>query len=136
MASVLSILGRSLRLIGAVDASESLSAEDSTTALVAMNAMCLRWEANGMALGWTAATLTGNMPSPDEAEECIVYNLATRLAPEYGLPQAFGHIVEEARRSLMELRRDRFTEMPLTLSNDLPSAEYGGRWDITTDEPA
>lgn len=136
MATVLSVLTRSLRLIGAVDAMESLSAEDSVTALTALNAMCLRWEANGLALGWTAQTLSGTMPSPDEAEEAIVYNLAVRLAPEYGVPEAFGIITDMARTFLAELRRDRLTEMPLRQASDLPTAVRQGYWDIYTDDGA
>jgi len=48
--------------------------------------MCNRWEANGLALGWVNVTAPdGTMPSPTEAEEAIAYNLALRLAPEYGV---------------------------------------------------
>jgi len=134
MASVLSVLGRSLRLIGAVDVQETLHAEDSVTALSALNAMCRRWEANGLAIGWVTVDLSDDMPSPDEAEEAIVYNLAVRLGPEYGLPSSFGVITTLAQQFLTDLRRDRLAEAPLTLCNDLPLAESYGRWNILTDE--
>ncbi len=109
---------------------------DSQNAMIALNAMCTRWEANGLALGWVNVTaVDGTMPSPDEAEESIAYNLAVRLGVEYPVPDNWDEIKAQAQTGLMELRRDRMVEMPLILKNDLPIAQNGGRWNIYTDEP-
>ena len=87
--------------------------------------MLTRWEANGLALGWANVdAVDDTMPSPAEAEEAIVYNLACKLAPEYAIPAAMPAIADMARTALMELRRDRITEMPLTLDCSLPRMQY------------
>ena len=93
--------------------------------------MCTRWEANGLALGWANVDAADDtMPSPDEAEEAIVYNLALKLAPEYAIPTAMPAIADMARTALMELRRDRITEMPIVMDTTLPRAKH---FDIYTD---
>lgn len=134
MAKVLAVITRSLRLLKAIDAASAAPAIDVQTGLEALNAMLTRWEANGLALGWANATLTdADMPTPDEAEEAIAYNLAVTLGPEYPEPSSWGEIKERARQGLAELRRDRLTEMPLRLASDLPPT--CGRWNIFTDSP-
>jgi len=137
MALVSTIINRSLRLLGAIDPAADTPALDSQTAIVALNSMCTRWEANGLAMGWANVdAVDDTMPSPDEAEEAIVYNLAVRLAPEYAIPAAMPGIADMARQFLSELRRDRIVEMPLTLSHSLPASLRGGQWDITNDDYA
>lgn len=132
MALVSAVINRSLRLLNVIDPQEQTPALDSQTAITALNAMCRRWEANGMAISWSpVSAVDDTMPTPDEAEECIVYNLAVRLAPEYVPPASFALIEQRARESLAELRRDRAVEMPLVMANDLP--RNGQFFDIYTD---
>lgn len=132
MATVSKIISRSLRLLKVLDANEAASSEDAKTAIEALNAMCTRWEANGLAIGWQRVdTPDDTMPSPDEAEEAIVFNLAVRLAGEYQPPAGFQATAEGARLFLMELRRDRYASSPLTLKTDLPVSL--GKYDIYTD---
>lgn len=133
MALVSAIINRSLRLLNAIDAAASTPALASANAMTALNALVTRWEANGLALGWANVTsVDGVMPSPDEAEEAIVYNLAMRLVGEYPAPQSFPITAEHAKQFLAELRRDRLIEMPVRQSGDLPGRF--GSYNIKTDE--
>jgi hypothetical protein len=133
MTTVTQIVSRSLRLIKVLDPVEAAEAEDMETAMVALNAMVGRWEANGMALGWAAVTSpAGTIPLPPEAEEAVAYNLAVKLAPEYDVEPS-PVVVQEARDGLAALRRDCLVSRPLVQESDLPSSH--GLWNITTDEP-
>lgn len=129
------IINRSLRLLGVLDVAESPSAVDEQTAISVLNALVTRWEANGLALGWANVSAPDDtLPAPDEAHEALAYNLALKLAPEYGKTSNLQIIGQQASDSLAELRRDRLTEMPLVQTSDLPRGRYG-LWNITTDEP-
>lgn len=133
MALVSEILNRSLRLLGVIDAAEATPSLESTTAIIALNAMLMRWEANGLSLGWAnVSAVSDTLPSPGEAHEAIIYNLAVRLAPEYGVPQSYPILQQQARDSLSELRRDRLAASPLVVATDLP---VSGHWNIYTDSP-
>ncbi|GAA0260600.1 packaged DNA stabilization gp4 family protein [Rhodanobacter caeni] len=133
MSTVSDITRRALRLINVLDPNESPEAEDSDTAIMALNGMCRRWEANGMAMGWSdVSNPSDTMPSPPEADDAIAYNLALRLAPEYQ-QQPNGAVVAFAAEGLRELMRDRLVEMPLTQTTDAPVGFGRGRYDIRTD---
>ena len=133
MSLVSAILNRAHRVLAINDAANALEALDAQTAIEALNAMCTRWEANGMAIGWANVSAVGDtMPSVDEAEDAIVYNLAMRIATEYGVTPS-REVAMQAAQGLTELRRDRLTEMPIKLTSDLPSSR--GYWNIYTDEP-
>lgn len=134
MSTVSDITRRALRLINAIDANEAPEAEDSDTAIMALNGMCRRWEANGMAMGWNDVSNPSDaMPSPPEADDAITYNLALRLAPEYQT-QPSPAVIAFAAEGLRELQRDRLVEMPLTQTTDAPCGAGGrGRYDIRTD---
>ena len=100
-------------------------------AIQALNTMMSRWEANGTALGWSAvSSLSDPIPAPDEALECIAYNLAIKLAPEYGVAIT-PEIATAAADGLAALRRDVLSANPLHLRARLPCS---GRYNIRTDE--
>lgn len=127
MTTVVQLVSRSLRLLRVLDANEAAEAEDFATAVVALNAMCTRWEANGMALGWADVTAPDEeIPVPPEAEEAVVYNLALRLRAEYGV-SLDQDVVSFARQGLAEIRRDRAVEMPLSWRG------RRGRYNVYTD---
>lgn len=136
MAIVSAIINRSLRLLNAIDAGSATPALDSQTAIVALNAMLTGWESNGLAMGWAnVATVDDTMPTLDEDEEAIVYNLAMRLAPEYPPPTTLPGTNDFAKQFLAELRRRRLTEMPLEMRTSLPPSQRYGHFNILTDEP-
>jgi hypothetical protein len=95
--------------------------------------MVRRWEANGLALGWTpVANPTDLLTTPDEATDAIVYGLAVRIAPEYGV-QPSQVVSGMAAGNLSQLRRDRMVEMPLCQSIDAPMGYRTGKYDTLTD---
>jgi hypothetical protein len=110
-----------------IDARDSPAAEESADALVALNDLLRRWEADGLALGWTDCTaVTDTLAVPNEALRAVAYNLAVDLAPEYG-KQPSQLVLTTAYQLLGDLLRDRLVEMPMAFDRT------GTVYDITTD---
>ena len=110
-----------------VDAGEPLDANDSATAIAALNAMMRRWEANGIALGWSDVTLPAdNLPAPPEADEAITYNLAVRLRPEYRV-SIEPDVIQMATDGLALLRRD------IRIHSPIDWERGGNYYDIRSD---
>jgi hypothetical protein len=106
MAKVDDVIGRGLRILCVKDAAQATKAADFSTALMALNQMMRRWEADGLALGWTDVALpTDTMPCPDEALEAICFNLAKTLRPEYGVEMG-PDAMQMASDGLAKLRAD------------------------------
>ncbi len=127
MATTTDIVSRALRILGVLDPHEPAEAQDFESALVALNAMVARWEANGIALGWSAVNDPDDpLPVPVEAEEALAYNLAVRLRAEFGV-SVDGDVIELAREGLSLLRRDR------AIANPLGWDRCTGYYDIYTD---
>ena len=107
------IVRRALLKINATAATQAIKPHDMADAIDSLNAMVRRWEANGITLGWVPVeNPADDMPSPDEAEEAIIYNLAIRLAPDFGAtvpPEVAGPAME----FLAELRRDQAVATPI-----------------------
>lgn len=131
MTKVATAVARSLRLLGILDPSEAPEAEDMGTALSALNAMMVRWEANGLAVGWSLVeSPSEDLPVPPEAEDAVIYNLAMRLAPEYGV-QLRPDVVALAQDGLRALQRDRLVSNPLEMRSRLG---IGLRYNMITDQ--
>lgn len=130
MAQVAKIVARALRLLRVLDANEAPEAEDFETARDALNAMMRRWEANGLALGWQdVQNPSEDIPSPAEADQAIVFNLALTLRPEYGA-SLDPDVIAMAQEGLAALRRDVLVANPIELRKRLP---HCGRYNIYTD---
>lgn len=129
MAKVQEIVARALRLIQVQDARQPVKAVDMQTGIAALNSMCARWEANGLAIGWRpVANPSDDMPCPVEAEQAIAYNLAITLAPEYGTePPAV--VVGTAARDLGDLRADVKAANPLRPDRGVLQHGYDTRTD-------
>lgn len=129
MAKVAAIIARSLRLIGVHDPGEPLEATDAQTGIEALNAMCRRWEANGNAFGWSdVSNPSQDMPSPPELDECLAFNLALKLAPEYDATVPVG-VAAQANDLLNDLRRDVAVATPIEPILDVPTPSGdGGAW--------
>lgn len=120
MAQVQTIVNRALRLLGMLDANESPEAVDTQTAIEALNALMVRWEADGVSLGWSAvASGSDTLPAPPEAEMPIAYNLAVVLRPEYGVALA-PDVIALARDGLSRLLADGHALDYSRLTLDLP----------------
>lgn len=127
MATVLDMVGRALRVLRVVDVHDVPEAADVTTAIAALNAMMQRWEANGLALGWSRVTSPDDrLPIPEEAEEAVAYNLAVRLRSEYGIA-VDPDVIALATEGLAALRRDRIVASPIEW------VRTGTAYDIRTD---
>lgn len=123
MAQVQTIINRALRLLGTLDANESPEAVDTQTAIEALNAMMIRWEADGISLGWSPVSAgSDTLPAPVEAEEAIAFNLAVKLRPEYGVTLA-PDVVEFARQGLARVQADVYALDYSRLTLDLPDGE-------------
>ena len=123
MAQVQTIVNRALRLLGMLDANESPEAVDTQTAIEALNALMVRWEADGVALGWSAVSSgSETLPAPPEAEMPIAYNLAVVLRPEYGV-QIAPDVIAMARDGLGRLLADVHSVDYSRLTLDLPEGE-------------
>jgi hypothetical protein len=128
MTQAIDILRDALGHLRVQDADAPVQEVDARDGLRALNMMVRRWEANGLALGWSdVAAPEDALPLPAEAEEAVGYNLALRLASRYGVDVS-PDIAVLARDGLSALRRDRMVAAPLS-----PDAgEYGG-YNIRTD---
>ena len=126
--TVQELISRSLRILRVQDSHEAPEAEDYATAMLALNSMLTRWEADGVALGWQNVDNPEDvLPVPDEAQDAVAYNLALRLRSEYGA-SIDPDVIQFARDGLNALYRDVKVASPLTWNR-------GGRfYDIYTDE--
>lgn len=123
------LITRSLRLLRVVDANEAPEAKDAETALEALNQLMVRWEADGVALGWSELEdVSQEMTVPFESIRAITYNLAAELRLEYGVALD-GKLEQVANQSYKVLLRDVLAANPLSLSVRM----RGGMWDIYTD---
>lgn len=133
MASVGSIVARSLRLIAVIDAQEDVNDKDFQTAIEALNAMMVRVEADGLALGWyPVENPSEDIPVPPEAEQAVAYMLAVMLAPEYGTEPSVG-VATVADASYRALQRDRAVAEPITQQPVVPTT-YSGKYNIYSDD--
>lgn len=131
MSTVQDIVSRALRILRVTDVNAAPKAADMKTGIVALNSLMRRWEANGLALGWSdVANPAEDLPAPPEAEEAITFNLAMRLRTEYGTALE-PDVVRYADESLAALRRDRLASSPLRLRARTPRS---GTYNIYTDE--
>lgn len=80
------LIRRALRLIGALDSSEALPADMAADALDVLNAMLAEWHEAGIGLpDYQFDSVTDSLATDAADSEAIAYQLAIRIAPEYGL---------------------------------------------------
>lgn len=128
MPEVNRIVSRALRLLRVIDPNESPEAEQMEGAIEALNGMMRRWEANGLSLGWSDVSgPSDDVPAPDEALDAIVFNLATKLRPEYGVALE-SDVYINADQGLAALRRDVKVASPLAWDR------CGSRYNTRTDQ--
>ena len=124
MAKVADIIRDALSHLRVQNPLQPIKAQDARAGIRALNLMMRRWEANGIALGWSdVVEPTDDLPAPAEAEEAIGYNLAIRLQSRFGV-ELDREGKDAARRGLEELRADVHGNLHLAVSyEDLPAAE-------------
>lgn len=130
MALVSAIVNGAYEVLKVVDAAAVPNASEAQAAIRALNAMCARWEASGLAVGWAAVSAVDDtLPAPDEAHEALTYQLALRLNGRFGSPMSDDD-KGLAAKFLNELRRDRLVEMPLQPESRLCGS---GSYNVYTD---
>ncbi|SET91307.1 packaged DNA stabilization gp4 family protein [Stenotrophomonas indicatrix] len=131
MATVAEIVSGALGLLRVLDATEAPEAEDMETAISALNMMMVRWEANGYSVGWSPVSSPADvMPNVPEADEAIMYNLAVKLRPRYGVsidPDVFA----DASRLKSDVLADVFASSPMEMERGIPG--WRCRYNIRSD---
>jgi len=131
MTTVAEIVSGALELLRVKDATEAAEAEDMATGISSLNMMMARWEANGYSVGWIPVSNPADtLPVPPEADEAVMFNLAIRLRPRYGVAIE-ADVVDTARRLKSDVLADVFSSNPMTLEPGLPG--FGGRYNVYTD---
>jgi len=83
--TALSIIKRALRLARVIDAHTAMDANDAADALDTLNAMLAEWHEADIGLpDYSFDSLEAELASDAADREAIAYQLAVRLAPEYG----------------------------------------------------
>lgn len=134
MAKYADAVKRSLRLIQVINPSQAVSATDMQTGIEVLNSMLTRWEADGVSLGWAPSTAPDDELSvPDEAIEAVVYNLALRLCPEYGV-QPMPAVIGGAQMGMAAIERDVRVQSPIINYSSGPApANYATNYNILID---
>lgn len=131
MTKVAEIVTGALGLLRVLDPNEAPEAEDSQTAISTLNRMMARWEANGYSVGWSpVSNPDDDLPSPLEADDAIMYNLAVRLRPHYGVAMD-ADMFDEARRLKGDVLADVFAANPMEMERGIPGWRY--RYNIRSD---
>lgn len=84
MATAQDVVRRALVLIGVIEAGESASAGEMKDGVDALNDMLHGWAAEGVDLAHTTLKQGNTLLVDDSFLEGIRFNLAVRIAPEYG----------------------------------------------------
>jgi hypothetical protein len=130
MATAQTIINRALRLCSVLDPVEAANNEYASDALDTLNGMLAEWYAAGIGFpDWTFPTLATAIATDAGDADALSYQLALRLAPEYGveIPQALLGIAAETMGRL----RLRYFQPGTVDFSELPGS--AGVWDIITD---
>ena len=98
MANALDVINRSMRLIGVAQAGEPLEADTASDALAVFNSLLAEWYGNIAIPEYSVSGLTTTLTIDDGDKEALSYQLALRLAPEYGqtVTPEFAAVAEES----------------------------------------
>lgn len=79
------IIRRALRILTVIDSQEALDANDAQDALETLNAILAEFHEAEIGIpDYSLATITTELASDAADREALAYELALRLAPEYG----------------------------------------------------
>lgn len=124
------IIESALRLVNVIAETESASAEQGAKGLEALNDMLAEWEADGVDLGYVPQDSTTDDFPLEGVDLPIKYNLAVRLADEYGR-QLSVRVLRVAETTYKRLVRDVVNAQlqPVTTGH-LPMPSWQGDWDV------
>lgn len=89
MTTAREIVLRAMRKIGVVAHDEESDADQIASGVDALNMMIFAWELSGVDTNHVTLGASDTFPLDAKFEEGTVYCLASRLAPDYEVPQAF-----------------------------------------------
>lgn len=130
------IIFRALREVSGAGIKRLPDVVSMFSAITALNAMIIRWQANGTQLGFSKVAAIGDeINVPDEAKDAVVSNLAMRLCNEYGV-QPTPVMAQVASSTMSDLVRDQFVSTPPRTrgsSSPAPDATWGSGYNVYTD---
>lgn len=109
MARAIDVIQRALRLIGVAQSGEALESDVAADALSVFNDLLAEWYGNIAITDYNATGLTTTLTIDDGDKEALAYQLAIRLAPEYG-QQISPDILAIAQQSMQRLRNRYFVQ--------------------------
>lgn len=122
MTTVASLVRTALLHLRVTPAAQPVKPQDMADGIDALNQMLVRWEADGISLGWhEVSNPSEDLPVPAEAVEAVGYNLAVKLRARYGV-DIDPDVVEFAREGLSRLHGDVMARDAARLNYDLPHA--------------
>jgi homospermidine synthase len=89
MTTARDIVHAALRKALVIGAGDDAAADDASDALFALNSMMHGWKARSVDVSHTDLALSDAFPLDAQFIEGTVYMLASRLAPDYQVPQPF-----------------------------------------------
>jgi hypothetical protein len=120
MATAYTIVRRALRLVRVIDAAEAVPALEAQDTFAALNGLLAEWhEAQIRLPDYSFASLETELASDVADEDAIAYQLAKRIAPEYG-KQLSAQANESANESFSRLRL-RYFQPGTTNFDELPT---------------
>lgn len=126
MAKAIDVVNRACRLIGVGSDGEALESSVSSDALSVFNGLLAEWYGNIAIPDYSAASLTADMTIDDGDKEALSYQLALRMAPEYGQSLS-AEFVKVAEESMTRLRNRYFVAGRVNFG-ELPCASSVSPW--------
>ena len=131
MATILSVVGRALRISGVAAADVPSNAADAANGLEALNSMLKGWESRGVYVGHdTDYTLVSEFETgqlPDKYREHVTWLLAEAIGEEYGRPLTVTQ-AQKARDAWATIQANYLTPANLDIDKGLqrmPSQRWG-----------
>jgi len=119
MATANDLIGRAMRIIGAIDPNQALEANMAQDALTTLNAMLAEWHEAEIGLpDYSFTTLLDTLSTDAADSEAISYQLAARIAPEYG--KDLSPLAMDTANSTMARLRLRYFQPSNVNFNELP----------------
>jgi hypothetical protein len=118
VARAIDVIQRALRIIGVAQSTEALESDVAADALSVFNDLLAEWYGNIAIPDYSISGLTTTLTINDGDKEALAYQLAIRLAPEYG-EQISPDIAAVAQESMQRLRNRYFVQGTVDFS-ELP----------------
>lgn len=126
------ILTQSLREIRVIRAMQTMSPDQLQDGIKYLNQMMADWQEDGIEVGWYPVTAGGDVLRIDAKDEAaVMYNLAVKIAGQYGAPLQ-PSTTAEAGRTFRRLEKSTVRLVEADLSH-IPSGGHR-RYNIATDE--